>query len=152
MDTSLGGLGEEMGWDHRQGACAAGKRRRDEFGGGFALGLGVGGGGWFVFEDVGEAGGCEGCCFGLNDFDACLRDALECIDCLLEGFGFENIGELSEGKVVDLTHLECGEGRVDEVFQESVGKRGRGREGPFHPRGRGHLPRKPEEGGRGGLD
>ncbi len=141
-----------MRWDHRWGACAAGKRRGDEFGGGFALGLGVGGGGWFVFEDVGEAGGGEGLCFGFNDFDAGFRDALECIDGLLEGFGFEDVGELGEGEVVDLAHLECGEGWVGEVFEEGVGKRGRRREDPLRPRGRGHLPRKPGGGGREGLD
>jgi hypothetical protein len=43
----------------------------------FALGFGVGGGGWFVFEDVGKAGGCQGAGFGVDDLLAGGVDALE---------------------------------------------------------------------------
>ena len=49
-DTSPGGPGEA-----------------EELGCGFALGFGVGWGCGFVFEDVGEAGGCQGAGFGFDD-------------------------------------------------------------------------------------
>ena len=56
-DTSPGSPGEE--------------RRR-----GFALSLGVGGGGWFVFEDVVRAHEGEGLGVGPDEAGACGVDAL----------------------------------------------------------------------------
>jgi len=89
---------------------------------GFALGFGVGGGGWFVFEDVGEAGGGEGAGLGLDDGLAGGADALDCFGGLFEGFGFEDGCEFDEGEAVDLAHVEGGEGGVGEVFEEIIGK------------------------------
>ena len=48
--------------------------------GGFALGLGVGGGGWFVFEDVGEAGGCQGAGFGFKNRLSRVGDCFDGFD------------------------------------------------------------------------
>ncbi len=77
--------------------------------GGFALGLGVGWGFWFVFEDIREASGCEGAGFGFDDFDACLGDAFDGGGGLLVGFGFEQVGELGEGELVEAAKVEGGD-------------------------------------------
>jgi hypothetical protein len=52
----------------------------------FALGFGVGWGCGFVFEHVGEAGGCQGAGFGVDDLLARRVDALEGALGGLEGF------------------------------------------------------------------
>lgn len=92
--------------------------------GGFSLGFGVCGGCWFVFEDVGEAGGCQGAGLGLDDGLACVGDALDGGDGLAVGFGFEGGGELGERYAVDLAEVERGDGWVGEVFEEGVGEGG----------------------------
>jgi len=87
----------------------------------FALGFGVGGGCWFVFEDVGEAGGCQGAGFGVDDGSAGGVDALEGALGGLEGFGFEGGGELGEGDLVEVAEIQRRDRGVEEVFQECVG-------------------------------
>tara|TARA_R110002072_G_scaffold260093_1_gene418586 strand:+ start:301 stop:495 length:195 start_codon:yes stop_codon:yes gene_type:complete len=52
----------------------------------FALGFGVRGGGWFVFEDVGQTGGSEGAGFGFDDGAARIGDFFECVDGVFERF------------------------------------------------------------------
>ncbi len=56
----------------------------EDLGGGFALGFGVGWGLWFVFEGVGEAGGCQGAGFGFEDGLSCVGDFFEGVDGLFE--------------------------------------------------------------------
>lgn len=84
----------------------------------------MGGGGWFVFELVGEAGGCQGLGFGFDDCGSCGVDALEGLDGLLEGFGFEDSCEFGQGELVQVAQVEGGDGGVEEVLHQGVGDGG----------------------------
>ncbi len=85
------------------------------------MGFGVGRGLWFVFEDVGEAGGCQGAGFGFEDFLTGCVDALEGFFGGDEGFGFEGGCKFGEGDLVEVAQVERGDGGVEEVLQKCVG-------------------------------
>ena len=91
--------------------CAREERRC-----GFALGLGVRGGGGFVFEEVVCADERECLGLGFDDRGAGGVDALGCVLCAAELVGLEEVGEFGKGEVVEFAEIEGGDGGVEEVF------------------------------------
>ncbi len=130
------------------------RRAGEEGGGGFADGFGVGGGFGALLGDAGEGGDGGEAGFELGQLGSGFVDLGEAGLEVLELGGVDELGELGEGEVVVVAQVERGDGGVEEVADEGVGKRrdlglgirdwgggGRGERDPIRHAGACHLPR-----------
>jgi len=90
--------------------------------GGFAAGLGFGGGDGGGAEDFVEAGGGEGGGFGVEEGLAGRVDAVEGVEDGGEVLGFEEFGDLGEGQAVEVAEVERGDAGLEEGVEEAVGQ------------------------------